>query len=103
MGRTAFIVLPDEHVNDTAENVLTFSNRANPPHSWWWGVGHVRIADRIPLPSSEFYGNLMQVPGGDLSHADSVAFSFPGTAGDQILAYQCRPCQRLYDGLHHGP
>ena len=37
------IVLPDEYVNDSGTNVLTFNNTVNPPTSNMWGVRDISI------------------------------------------------------------
>jgi hypothetical protein len=42
---TRSVVLPDGYVDDAGVNILTFSNCANPPNSWWWGVREVSVVE----------------------------------------------------------
>jgi hypothetical protein len=42
-GSTQAIVLPDDSVNDSVANLLTFSNTRNPPKTNYWGVQNVSL------------------------------------------------------------
>jgi hypothetical protein len=37
------IILPDEYVNDSGINILTFNSTCNPPNAWMWGVRNVSV------------------------------------------------------------
>ena len=37
------VLLPDTHVKDTGQNIVTFSNSYNPPRRWGWGVRNVQL------------------------------------------------------------
>ena len=55
-GSTQVIVLPDGYVNDSSENLLTFTNTYNPPRTYQWGVRNVLFlksawtVSRYPIP-----------------------------------------------------
>ncbi|GEM_PF-6163347 len=79
------VLLQDALVKDVGTNEVVFDNTKNPPNSWWWGVRQVSVGSCLPLPSVAAYG---KIQGGDQSHADKVAYCFPGRIGDMYLSYQ---------------
>ena len=78
------LVIPDNLVNDAADNYLAFT----PTDAYLWGVRFVAVDKwngAYPLPSYAAYGN---ITGGDQSHADGVQYVFEGQAGDAQLEYE---------------
>ncbi len=85
-GSTQAIFLPDDWVNDSSVNLLTFVNTYNPPNTFWWGIRSLVLEeDLVPLPASEGCGRIL---GGDQSHTNEVNYSYDGMAGDVTMYYQ---------------
>lgn len=88
-GESQYVVVPDAVAHDSASNEITFSNTYNPPRTYWWGVRNVSVYDAcpdcVPLPDAGAYGRIV---GGDQTHVEEVDYSFEGTAGDVVIAYQ---------------
>ncbi len=80
-----FLLLPDSLARNKAANTLVFDNKQNPPNSLLWGVRQVSVQGCFRLPSPSAYG---KIPNGDQNHADRLAYSFSGQAGDLQLSYE---------------
>jgi len=87
-GDMVSIILPDTYVYNNAANTLTFSNFANPPKYYIWGVKNISVKpdnSGIQLPASGIYGNL--VPDSEINFVDQVNFNFKGMVGGAIVKY----------------
>ena len=89
-GGVKMLKLPDTLVNNASQNTLTFKNRDNPPHAYWWGVGNVSLdasssGGPIALPNTGNYGN---IKGGDETHVEKVDYTFSGRSGDVTIDYR---------------
>ncbi len=87
-GNTKTIILPDNLVNDSSQNILTFDSTYNEGSvtKYWWGVRNVSTGSTIiALPSTSPLG---KIPDGDETHADKVAYSFAGVSGDVHVSYE---------------
>lgn len=79
------IILPDNLVNNSGVNILTFDNTSNPPSSALWGIRQVRVESSIALPAPGAYG---KISGGDQTHASEIVYGFAGRSGDVLIQYE---------------
>lgn len=88
------VLLPDELINDSGPNELSFDNLKNPPKNWRWGVRQVSVDRFYALPSTAAFG---RIRGGDQSHPDKVVYFFSGQSGDLNLTYAVYDIDNIHE------
>lgn len=88
------VLLPDELINDSGPNELSFDNLKNPPKNWRWGVRQVSVDRFYALPSTAAFG---RIRGGDQSHSDKVVYFFSGQPGDLDLTYAVYDIDNIHE------
>ena len=88
------VLLPDELINDSGPNELSFDNLKNPPKNWRWGVRQVSVDRFYALPSTAALG---RIHGGDQSHSDKVVYFFSGQPGDLDLTYAVYDIDNIHE------
>lgn len=68
-------------------NLLSFDNTYNPPGTDAWGVRNVKVTQgtTVLLSDTNAYG--YNIPGGDMTHADRMDYTFNGSGQKLKLAY----------------
>jgi hypothetical protein len=79
--------IPPEYLQASGLNTLHFKWDPSRP-SDMWAVAAVEILELIPVPASDFYGNLANVRYGDRTHPNAVGFMFEGRPGSAVVYYQ---------------
>ncbi|MCL4704400.1 T9SS type A sorting domain-containing protein [bacterium] len=88
------VLLPDELINDSGPNQLSFDNLKNPPKNWRWGVRQVSVDPFYALPSAAAFGRIRD---GDQSHPDKVVYFFSGQPGDLDLTYAVYDIDNIHE------